>query len=76
MSDRTKRVARVVSVIAATVISLACGTNVIFYSLLSAELQLIPAVRILSMGTGIRPEAQALIHPEQSYSGSNRTSPI
>jgi hypothetical protein len=59
--------ARIVSVIAATVIALACGTNVSGpLRALSALLTTRP-VCLLGMGTPIRAEAQVVLHPEQSH---------
>lgn len=60
MSDKTLKTARIVSSIAATCISLACGTNV-GQPFILLKLTLIKIVRLLSMGSPIRGEAQALI---------------
>ena len=66
MSGNKLRTARVVSVIAATVISLACGTNVgmptqfvFVYTLM------LSIVCVLGMGARICREDEALLNPEQ-----------
>lgn len=60
MSEKQLHTARIVSSIAATAISLACGTNVC--SLNPCYAVLTRAVCLFSMGTAIRGEAQALLN--------------
>ena len=70
MSERKSLVTRVVSVIAATVIALACGTNVstphLRYSL-SVQGLINFTVCLFGVGPSIRRADEVLIHSKQSY---------
>lgn len=70
MSERTHIVTRVVSVLAATVISLACGTNVSpchrFKTLITGVLELIRLpVCLFGVGPPIRRADEVFVHSEQ-----------
>lgn len=69
MTERELRTARVVSVVAATAISLACGTNVRFYDAIQRLYLLIRcSVCLLCLGSSLRRQVEALLDPEQSDS--------
>ena len=66
MSGNKLKTARVISVIAATAISLACGTNVVTLAILSLCNPLTALiVCVLGMGTSICRKVEALFNPEQ-----------
>ena len=66
MSGNKLRTARVVSVVAATVISLACGTNVDMPTqFVFVHTLIVAIVCVLSMGTRICREDEALLNSEQ-----------
>jgi hypothetical protein len=62
----THKKTRIVSVVAATAISLACGTNVSCHPLTRNQL-LTPAVCLLSMGSPIRGQAATVCDTEQCH---------
>lgn len=75
MAGPLHQTARVVSVIAGTLVALSCGTNVRlldcrwlsvvwFYSLMRMLTDIL-AVRILGMGSAVRPSHEALVNRKQ-----------
>ena len=66
MAERKLRTARIVSVIAATVISLACGTNVgASETFRHPHLLTKYIVCLFSLGSGLCGQVEALLDPEQ-----------
>jgi len=64
MSEISLNKARIVSSVAATVISLACGTNVRYIALEELVTCLISAVCVFSMGASIRRETASDVDGE------------
>ena len=62
MSERSLKAARIVSSVAATFISLACGTNVRTGIIAISMIMLTRLVCLFGMGTPIRREAEALLN--------------
>jgi hypothetical protein len=58
---------RIVSIVAATLIALACGTNVCTGMAYEALANLFRAVCLLSMGATVRPKTQTLLNRKQPY---------
>lgn len=66
MSGNKLKTARVVSVVAATVISLACGTNVDMPTqFVPVHTLIVSIVCVLGMGARVRREDEALLNSEQ-----------
>lgn len=62
MSERSLKAARIVSSIAATFMSLACGTNVRIQIIAISIVMLTGIVCLFGMGTPIRREVEALLN--------------
>lgn len=75
MSDTKLKVARIISVVAATLISLACGTNVSHHIAVNFKQLNLETVCILSMGPAICGKNEALGNRKQPNCGFkfNRT---
>lgn len=65
MQEPNLKGARVVSIVAAVFIALACGTNVSGLLELTDSFSLLVKVRLLDMGPAIRRAIEAVVHGEQ-----------
>lgn len=78
MADTGLKAKRLVSIVAATMVALACGTNVWFYGkeiLFSGRLLNCETVCILGLVASVRREDEAFIYPNQPHS-KPMTSPL